>query len=130
MNALSITLPFPEAARWYSAAAFWQTLRRAASSSGRTALASALTLFLCWKDEATPKWAKGVIAGALGYLILPADMIPDVLPAIGWSDDWATLAAALATVATHVTREHRQRAAELVDRVFRPQDSTAHSPTD
>ena len=119
--------PIPDAARWYSASAMWSTLKRAARASGRKGLGSALTLFHCLKDEDTPKWAKGVIVGALGYFILPADMVPDFLPAVGWSDDWATIATALATVAAHIKDEHKQRAAALVDRMVRPPESPASS---
>ena len=76
-----------------------------------------LTLFYCLQDRDTPRWAKGVIVGALGYLILPADMVPDILPAIGYTDDWGALVAALATVAAFVKDDHKSRASEQVRRL-------------
>ena len=36
----------------------------------------AVTLFLCMRDKDTPKYVKAVIAGALGYLVLPIDIVP------------------------------------------------------
>ena len=51
------------APEWYSRAAFWKTLRRAAVSAGRKSLETALTLFYCLQDKDTPKWAKGIIVG-------------------------------------------------------------------
>ena len=38
-------------------------------------------------DERTPMGRKALLAGALGYLVLPADLIPDRIPLIGGLDD-------------------------------------------
>jgi uncharacterized membrane protein YkvA (DUF1232 family) len=73
--------------RSYSAPALWHTLGRVAVVAGRKTLTSALVLFYCLKDRETPAWARGVIVGALGYLILPLDMVPDILPGAGYGDD-------------------------------------------
>ena len=59
-----------------------------------------------------PVWAKTAIYGALGYFISPIDAIPDITPVIGYADDLAVLAAAVATVATYITADVKQRAAE------------------
>lgn len=37
-----------------------------------------------------------VLVGALAYVVSPLDLIPDVIPVIGWSDDCLALAGALA----------------------------------
>ena len=63
-------------------------------------------------DQHTPKRAKGLIIGALGYLILPFDVIADMLPGVGFLDDAGAIAAALAAVALHVKPEHRMKAAQ------------------
>lgn len=39
------------------------------------------------RDERTPVARKVLLGGALGYLILPADLIPDRIPLIGGLDD-------------------------------------------
>ncbi len=49
----------------------------------------AVTLFLCLRDKDTPKYVKAVIAGALGYLVLPVDVVPDTIAVLGWVDDVA-----------------------------------------
>ena len=99
--------PIPQsAAHWYTGPRLWRTLKRVAASSGRKLAFTALILFHCLKDPDTPKWAKGVIVGALGYLILPLDAIPDAIPGIGYTDDWGVLLAALGTVAAYIKDDH------------------------
>lgn len=51
----------------------------------------ALILFFCMRDPDTPKYVKAAIVGALGYLLLPADVLPDTVAGIGWLDDLAVL---------------------------------------
>lgn len=112
-------LPIPlSAPRWYSAPNLWRTLCRAAACAGRKTLLTALILFYCLQDKDTPTWAKGVIVGALGYLVLPADLIPDIIPGAGYGDDWGALVAALATVAAYVKDEHKSKASAQVSRLL------------
>ena len=46
---------------------------------------------------------KAIIYGALGYFITPIDIVPDILPLIGLSDDIAVLAWAFSRVKRNVT---------------------------
>lgn len=107
-----------EAPRWYSGPRLWRTLTKVAASAGRKTILSALVLFYCLKDRDTPAWAKGVIVGALGYLILPADLIPDILPGAGFGDDWGAIVAALGTVAAYIKDDHKSKAQAQVERLF------------
>jgi uncharacterized membrane protein YkvA (DUF1232 family) len=121
MSEMPPQLPISYSApRWYSAPRLWKTLKKAANSAGRKTLLTALTLFYCLKDNDTPTWAKGVIIGALGYLVLPADAIPDILPGIGYGDDWGALVAALGTVAAYIKDEHKAKATAQVTRLLGP----------
>ena len=43
-----------------------------------------LTIFYCMQDEDTPKFIKLALMGALGYVILPFDFVPDVFAGFGW----------------------------------------------
>ena len=108
------------AARWYSAPRLWSTLKKVAASAGRQTVFSTLTLFYCLRDPDTPKWAKGVIVGALGYLILPVDAIPDVIPGIGYGDDWGVIVAALGTVTAYIKDDHKVKAQAQVEKFFGP----------
>ncbi len=110
--------PQLSAPRWYSAPRLWRTLAKAALTAGRKSILTALTLFYCLRDSDTPAWAKGVIVGALGYLVLPTDLIPDMIPGIGYTDDWGALVAALGTVAAYIKDEHKMKAAVQVERLL------------
>ena len=50
-----------------------------------------LLLYYVLNDENTPMQHKMIIIGALGYLILPVDLIPDFIPVAGFTDDAAAL---------------------------------------
>jgi len=103
----------PEA---FSIAGLRGALARLAKRGGHKVLSSALTLYYCLRDSETPTWAKTVIAGALGYLIFPLDMIPDAILGAGFTDDWSVILGALAAVVTHIKPEHKDKAAALADR--------------
>ena len=97
---------------------FWAKLGRYALVAGRVVVERALVLYHCMRDPDTPKWAKSVIAGALGYFVLPIDAVPDLTPFVGYGDDLGALAAALSAVAFYVKPEHRERARAALARWF------------
>jgi len=100
----------------------------AAVKASRQTLLSALVLFYCLKDRDTPAWARGVIIGALGYLILPTDLVPDMIPGAGFGDDWGAIVVALGTVAAYIKDEHKAKAGAQMDRLFK--SSEARPPAD
>lgn len=56
----------------------------------------------------TPLRARLVLAGALAYLVLPIDAVPDFLPG-GYAEDMTAIAAALASASGHITDDIRSR---------------------
>lgn len=102
----------------YTPETFWEKVRRFGASLGQGTLRVVFTLYHCLQDPDTPAWARATIVTALGYFILPADMLPDFLPGAGMVDDAAALASALAVTAAHVKPEHRERAKKQVDQWF------------
>ncbi len=104
--------------KYYSQDGFWKKLLNFARAAGQEVVEHALSLYYAAQEPDTPAWAKTVIYGVLGYFILPVDAIPDLIPAVGFSDDLGALAAALATVAAHVTPEIKNRAKEKVAEWF------------
>lgn len=108
----------PKYRRHYSDSRFWHKVRRYAKTAGRAVLEPALKMYYAARDPSTPKWAKNTIYGALGYLILPADVLPDILPAVGFSDDLGILIAALGVTAAHIKPEHTAKAQQILAKWF------------
>lgn len=96
----------------YNETSFWEKLQTIPRSSIRQVLEKALLLRELLLDGATPLWVRGTIIGALGYLILPFDLIPDLIPGAGLIDDLAAMGYVLASLDTLVTEDIRARALE------------------
>lgn len=52
-------------------------------------------------NPATPTKLKALIIGAIGYILLPLDLIPDLMPAVGYADDLASAAGVVAAIAAY-----------------------------
>lgn len=65
-------------------------------------------------DPKTPRKAKAVLFGALGYFVVPADAMPDFIVGLGFTDDATVLATALSIVGTQVRDRHREAARRLL----------------
>ena len=72
-------------------------------------------MFFSFKKKETPIWAKNVIMGTIGYLLLPLDGIPDLTPFLGYSDDMGVLMVGLATVSAFIDQGVKQSAAEKME---------------
>ncbi len=70
---------------------------------GRNLLRKVYTLYEVLKDPNTPLWVKGGIIAVLGYFISPIDLVPDLIPIVGYSDDLAVVVGELAAIAKYVT---------------------------
>ncbi len=94
---------------------FWQKLRALAA---RLPFAEDLVAaHYCAFDRETPVHVKAALIGAIAYFVLPADVVPDVLPVIGYTDDAAMLAGAIKLVASHITPDHREAARQKLARM-------------
>lgn len=73
-----------------------------------------LAAWICARDPATPRRVRMTLLAALGYFVLPLDALPDIMPLLGFTDDAAVIAAALAAVAGSITPEHREKAKQAM----------------
>lgn len=93
---------------------FWPKLRRVARRIPFSD--DLLAAYFCATDPATPRRVKAVLLGALAYFVLPADMVPDLIVGLGFTDDATVLATALAMVSRHITQRHRDQAKASLNR--------------
>ena len=91
-----------------------RVLRRA----GRLVALPALECLELLLDSVTPYAVKATVLEALTYLLVPVDLIPDVIPAAGFSDDLVALTTLLSLCARHRTAAIRLRAQRRLDRWF------------
>jgi uncharacterized membrane protein YkvA (DUF1232 family) len=87
---------------------FWKKIKR--FGAGLPFAEDLLAAYYCAFDRDTPMQVKAALFGALAYFVLPFDVIPDMLPVVGFTDDAAVLATVIRLVAAHVTPLHRTAA--------------------
>jgi uncharacterized membrane protein YkvA (DUF1232 family) len=102
----------------YSESSFQIKVKRFSLAAGREVIEKALILYYTLREPNVPTWAKTTITAALGYFILPADAILDLMPGAGYADDLGVLMVALAIVAMHVTPEAKRQASEILQTLF------------
>jgi uncharacterized membrane protein YkvA (DUF1232 family) len=78
------------------------------------------TLKLAWRlirDPLVPAWTKLIPLGALGYVFLPIDLIPDVIPLLGQADDLTVILLGLSlfirACPQAVVESHREEASTI-----------------
>ncbi|MBR2606421.1 MAG: DUF1232 domain-containing protein [Bacteroidaceae bacterium] len=98
----------------FSESKFWYKVK----SLGKNVLKPAMLLFYVMKSPDVPLSVKGTIAGALGYLILPLDILPDFIPVAGYTDDAAALIAVVKMCADYITPQIKAQAEEKLNELL------------
>lgn len=96
----------------YSEKGFWGKVTDVAKCAGDKLLYYAFLLYYVMSSNDVSLKSKGIICGALGYFILPTDLIPDFIAALGFTDDLAVLMLAYKTIKSSVTPEIERLAKE------------------
>lgn len=105
-------------AKFYSRESFWKKLKGYAGKAGIKVVYLALVFYYMLVDEAVGYKSKATIIAALGYFILPFDILPDLLPVIGFTDDLSVLLVALSIVKGEINEIHRMKARNTMDQWF------------
>lgn len=105
--------------RYYTPEALTTKIRKFAKKAGSKVTYYVLLLYNVMNNKSTPVSARLYIAAALGYFILPTDIVPDLLPILGFTDDLGVLLFALKKVADHVTPEIKLMSKEKCLQLFR-----------
>jgi uncharacterized membrane protein YkvA (DUF1232 family) len=109
-------------AQYFNDSKLWKKLKKVAQKAGRKAVYYVLVLYYVSRDPSVPRSLKLKVLGALGYFILPLDFIPDVILALGFTDDLAALAWALFTMRKYITPEIERKARERLREWFGPEE--------
>ncbi len=102
----------------YSEQGFWDKVQNYAAKAGVTLIYKALQLYYVAQSPDCPMKVKAGIYSALGYFILPLDIIPDVTPVVGFSDDLAAIGMALVLAQAYLTPEVDAQAKERIVSIF------------
>ena len=94
----------------YSESGLWNKIKKVAQKAGVKVVYTVLILYYVATDKNVSAADKAKIYGALGYFILPIDLIPDITPGVGYTDDMAALVWALHAVWSNVTPEIEAKA--------------------
>ena len=105
-------------AKDYSEDSLWDKVRDNVSAIGLTVIYKAFQLYYVAQSDACPMKIKAGIIGALGYLISPIDLLPDLIPVVGYTDDAAAIALAITAAQMYITDEIRQQAKERMREIF------------
>lgn len=105
--------------KYYSNSHFWKKVEQIAKKVGATVLLPVFTLYYMLQDDKVSLRHKAYIVGALGYFILPIDLIPDgILSVIGFTDDIAVMTLVLKLVKDSITPEIKAHANDRVSEII------------
>jgi uncharacterized membrane protein YkvA (DUF1232 family) len=102
----------------YSEDSFWTKLGKYAKDAGIKVVYSGLILYYALESPNTSRKSKLQIYAALGYLILPIDLVPDFIPVVGYVDDLGALGLAIGATAMSIDKEVKQKAKDKVADFF------------
>jgi uncharacterized membrane protein YkvA (DUF1232 family) len=102
----------------YSETNLFDKLSKVGLKVGVEILFYAMLLFYLLADKSVSVRNKLIIMAALGYFILPTDLIADFIPILGFTDDAAFLSYALTSASSAITPEVKQKAKEKIKNLF------------
>ena len=92
----------------FSDGKFWDKIKEVAKKIGLKTTSYALILYYVLQKKEVPFKDKMLITGCLGYFILPIDLIPDLIPVAGYTDDVAGMIFAIKRCMDYVDDEIKQ----------------------
>ena len=100
---------------YFTDSKFWEKMKEVAKKVGLKVTSYALILYYVLEKDEVPLKDKIIITGALGYFILPIDLIPDFIPIAGYTDDVAGMLFAIKKCMNYVDDEIKEKvSAKLV----------------
>ena len=102
----------------YNDSSFLDKVTKYGKLIGINALYKAVQLWFVLQKPDVPASTKAVIMGALGYLIAPLDFLPDLMPVLGYTDDFVAITLALIKVQGYIDEEVERKSKHLLAKIF------------
>lgn len=102
----------------YSEEGLWDKMTSKIQAAGIGLIYKALQLYYAAQNPACPAKVKAGIYAALGYFIVPLDLIPDFTPAVGYADDLSAVGAALAMAQMYIDDSVKQQSKNRIRELF------------
>lgn len=115
--------------KYYNESAFKKKLLKLSGKLSSQLLTYVIVLYTLIKDKNIPNKTRLIFIAALGYFILPTDLVADFLPVLGFTDDLAFLTYAIGTASTYITPELLEKAKEKKDSILKKDKNAPLSET-
>ena len=102
----------------YSEKSLFEKIKKVAKTAGIKVIYYVLIACYLLKKPDVPKKEKAIIIGALGYFIMPFDLVPDFTVGVGYVDDLGALALALGKVAMYIDDDIKKQAKDKLHDIF------------
>lgn len=102
----------------YSDDGLWDKISNNIKKAGAGLIYKVMQLFYVAKNPNVPMKIRAAMIAPLGYFISPVDLIPDLAPVVGYTDDATVIAAAIAFAHMYIDDDVRQQAKNQLCRFF------------
>ena len=102
----------------YNDSSFLDKVTKYGKLIGINDLYKAVQLWFVLQKPDVPASTKAVIMGALGYLIAPLDFLPDLMPVLGYTDEFVAITFALIKVQGYIDEEVERKSKNLLAKIF------------
>ena len=102
----------------YSNEGLLEKIGKYAKQIGLKLMYEVLLLWYVLEKDDLPTDVKLKIYAALGYFISPLDLVPDLLPVVGYTDDAVAVGLAFGIAHMYIDEEVRRKAKAKIDDIF------------
>ena len=100
----------------FSEGGLMNKLAKYAKTAGRELVENVLILWYAFPEASAAD--KAIIMGVIGYFISPLDVIPDLVPGLGYTDDVGVVAWAIARIRLNASDSAIEKAKRKADEFF------------
>lgn len=108
--------------KYYDENSFLTTLKKLIFKLSEDVVVRILMLWFLLVSGRVPIKTRLLIVAALGYLVMPADLVSDFIPALGFADDVAFLTYAFKQTSRYMDESIRKKAVEKLQRWMNPHE--------